>query len=150
MIASIQAAVDANVASHGIHIWVVGDYMYTIGNARIGAPELYARCTPENTSALHAIFNGLHGRARVGAMRPMTIKCDGETYTLRRPSSPAHLKAQMLGATQRYGDFEVLELVAPCAHPFGFATSACCAVLPAACRRATRRGRNRVARVDRP
>jgi|EP00966_Prymnesium_polylepis_P242408 hypothetical protein len=128
MIASIKAAVEANIAQHGIHIYLVGDFMYTIGNTRIGAPELYARCTPENTSAINAIFNGLHGRARAGAMEPMTIKCDGDTYTLRVPLDAAHLKGKMLGAAQRYGDFEVLELVAPCAHPFGFVKSACCAI----------------------
>ena len=123
-----QEAVEANIAQYGIHIYLVGDFMYTIGNTAFNAPELYARCTPQNTSAINALFNYLHERARDGAMKPMTIKCDGEPYTLRVPPDAAHLKAQMLGATEKYGDFEVLEIVAPCAHPFGFAKTACCAV----------------------
>ena len=63
----MNAIVEANIAKYGIHVYVVGDsYMYTIGNTRIGAPELYARCTPGKISALHALFNYLHGRARKG------------------------------------------------------------------------------------
>jgi hypothetical protein len=116
----MDAIVEANIAARGIHVYVVEDcYMYTIGNTRIGAPELFARCTPGNISALHALFNYLHGRARDGEMKPITLTCDGERYILREPPDEEHLKAKMLGATKLYGDFQVLELIPP-VKPFDF------------------------------
>ena len=125
--ALMQGVVESNIAEHGIHIYAVGlgepgSYMYTVGNAAIGQPELFARCTKDNSSAINAIFNHFHTRGRTSPLMPTTLKCDGEQYVLRVPLNVAALKSEMLGAQSRYPGFEVLELVPPvraihCARP---------------------------------
>ena len=86
------------------------------------------RCTPGKISALHALFNYLHNRARDGQLKPTTtLTCDDERYILREPPDAAHIKAKMLGATKQYGEFQVLELIPPI-KPFDFVKASSCTI----------------------
>jgi hypothetical protein len=136
----MRALIEQNIAAFGIHIVQVfdddagGGFMYTVGNRRVGSPELYARAVEQGrVAAVAAIFNGLHASRDVRAGQAVT--CGEDKYTLAAPSDAARIKSEDMLAAGIDGDFEVLELVPARLRPFAFTAPAprctCCGPAPA-------------------